>query len=73
PALFIGIGTVVAPYFILQPGLGAGIASSKTPTPNLNRIKSLGTHTVFGFGLYLSALATVSLISAALSTFKDLL
>lgn len=65
PALFIGIVTVVAPYFILQPGLGAGIASSKTPTPNFNRIKSLITHIIFGFGLYLSALVAKALISAA--------
>jgi hypothetical protein len=61
PALFIGIATVVAPLFILQPALGAGIASSKTPTPVFNCIKSLVTHTVYGFGLYLAALATASL------------
>lgn len=29
PALFIGIVTVLAPLFILQPALGAGIASTK--------------------------------------------
>src|SRR5208282_269127 len=57
PALIIGIVTVVAPLFILQPGLGAGIASSKTPKPVFNCIKSLTTHTVFGLGLYLAALA----------------
>jgi hypothetical protein len=61
PALFIGIATVVAPLFILQPALGAGIASWKTPTPVLNCIKSVVTHTVYGFGLYLAALATASL------------
>ena len=32
PALFIGIVTVVAPLFVLQPALGAGVASSKTAT-----------------------------------------
>ena len=58
PALIIGIVTVVAPLFILQPALGAGIASSKTPRPVFNSIKSLTTHTVFGLGLYLAALAT---------------
>ena len=62
PALFIGIVTVLAPLLILQPALGAGIASSKTPTPVFNCIKSLVTHTVYGFGLYLAALATASLI-----------
>lgn len=55
PALFIGVVTVVAPLFILQPALGAGIASSKTPRPVFNAIKSVVTHIVFGFGLYLGA------------------
>jgi hypothetical protein len=63
PALFIGIVTVLAPLLILQPALGAGIASSKTPTPVLNCIKSLVTHTVYGFGLYLAGLATAALRS----------
>ena len=62
PALFIGIVTVVAPVLILQPGMGAGIASWKTPTPVFNCIKSLVTHTVFGLGMYLAALATASLL-----------
>lgn len=61
PALGVGIGTVVAPLFVLQPALGAGIASSKTPTPLFNCLKSLVTHTVYGFGLYLAALATAGL------------
>jgi hypothetical protein len=41
PALIIGIVTAIAPLFILQPALGAGIASSKTPKPVFNCIKSL--------------------------------
>jgi len=65
PALVIGIVTAAAPLLILQPALGAGIASSKTPTPVLNSIKSLVTHTVYGVGLYLAALATASLTFAA--------
>jgi hypothetical protein len=58
PALFVGIVTVVSPLFILQPALGSGIASSKTQRPVFNCIKSLVTHTVYGLGLYLAALAT---------------
>ncbi len=65
PALFIGVVTVAAPLLILQPALGAGIASSKTPTPLFNSVKSLVTHTVYGFGLYLSAAATASLLPGA--------
>jgi len=61
PALFIGIVSVVAPLFILQPAFGAGIASSKTPRPVFNSVKSLVTHVVYGTGLYLAALATAAL------------
>ncbi len=64
PALAVGLVTVVAPLFILQPALGAGIASSKTPAPVFNTVKSLVTHTVFGIGLFLAARATASLIPA---------
>ena len=55
-ALLYGVGTVVFPFFILQPSLGLGIAASRTPKPAQARLKSLVTHTVFGVGLYLSAL-----------------
>lgn len=58
PALLVGIVTVLAPWFVLQPAMGAGIASSKTPRPLFNGLKSLATHVVYGLGLYLSALAT---------------
>ena len=57
PALLYGILTVVFPLFILQPSLGLGIASAKSPKPAQARLKSLGTHIVFGVGLYLCALA----------------
>ena len=55
PALLVGILTVGAPYLILQPALGAGIAASKLPNPNLARVQSLLTHTVYGLGLFGSA------------------
>ncbi len=57
PAVTIGIGTVIAPLFIMQPAMGSGIASSRTPTPLLNCIKSVVNHAVFGVGLYLAAFA----------------
>ena len=56
PALLYGIGTVVLPFFIMQPSIGLGIAASKTPNPTQARLKSLMTHTVFGIGLYVCAL-----------------
>ena len=64
PALVIGVVTVAAPLLILQPALGAGIASSRTAAPVFNSVKSLVTHTVYGVGLYLSALATALLVPA---------
>src|ERR687892_1214159 len=48
PALLYGIGTVVFPFFILQPSFGLGIAASRAPNPTHARLKSLVTHTVFG-------------------------
>jgi hypothetical protein len=56
PALAAGILTMAAPLFVMQPGLGFGIAASRTPKPNVARFRSLITHTVFGLGLYASAL-----------------
>ena len=55
PALAIGVGTVLVPLFVMQPAMGAGIASSKTPTPLKNCLRSLANHAVFGTGLYLAA------------------
>jgi hypothetical protein len=56
PALVIGLITLAAPLFIMQPAFGFGLASSKLPNPNARRFKSLLTHTVYGIGLYGSAL-----------------
>jgi hypothetical protein len=55
PALAFGIATVAAPFLIMQPGMGAGIAASRTPNPNSARLHSLLTHSVFGFGLWAAA------------------
>jgi hypothetical protein len=52
PALIVGIGSVAAPFLLMQPGLGLGIAASRTPDPAAARRRSLMTHTVFGIGLY---------------------
>lgn len=55
PALWLGIATVAAPWLVMQPAMGAGIASSRTPAPAKNRLRSLVNHSVFGLGLYLAA------------------
>lgn len=53
--LVFGIVTVVMPLFLMQPALGLGMASSRTPNPSAARLKSVGTHAVFGLGLYATA------------------
>jgi hypothetical protein len=55
PAIIIGLITAAGPFFIMQPAFGFGIASSKLPNSNLLRLKSLGTHLIYGIGLYISA------------------
>jgi hypothetical protein len=62
PALLYGVGTVLFPFFVMQPSLGLGIAASRTPKPAQARLKSLVTHTMFGVGLYLSALGVSYLL-----------
>jgi hypothetical protein len=62
PALLPGMGTVVAPLFVMQPAMGAGIAPSRTAAPVRNSLKSLLNHSVFGAGLYLAALARATLL-----------
>lgn len=66
PAILYGIATVVFPFLVLQPSLGFGIAGSRTTSPTRSRLKSLATHTVFGLGLYLSALV-INQVQRALS------
>lgn len=62
PALLIGFGTMAAPFFILQPAMGAGIAAARTPRPNVARLKTLGTHAAFAVGLYGAAWAAATLV-----------
>ncbi len=56
PAYIIGVVTIAAPFFVMQPAFGFGIASSKLPHSNLLRLKSFLTHSVYGVGLYATAL-----------------
>lgn len=58
PALLVGIATVAAPFLLMQPGMGAGIAASGTPRPSAARLQSLVTHAIFGLGLYAAGQAT---------------
>ena len=61
PALIVGLGTIVAPWFVMQPAMGAGFAGSRTPNPAATRLRNLGTHAVYGIGLYGSALVLAAI------------
>ena len=56
PALIVGVVTVGCGWFILQPGMGFGLAASKRPNANQIRLVGLINHVVFGLGLWLAAL-----------------
>lgn len=56
PALLVGMLTIVAPFLVMQPAFGFGVAGSNFPDPNKARFMSMITHGVYGTGLYLSAL-----------------
>lgn len=56
PAWLFGIATLAFGWFLLQPGMGLGWAASRTPQPGKVRLLNLVSHSVFGLGLYLSAL-----------------
>lgn len=61
PALLFGWATLIAPFFIMQPGMGAGIAASKTPRPNVARLRAALSHTVFALGMFAMALIAARL------------
>jgi hypothetical protein len=53
PALIVGLVTVAAPLFIMQPGMGMR-------PPAAARIQSVITHVMFGLGLYLAGMIVSS-------------
>jgi hypothetical protein len=55
PPLIVGFGTILAPWLVMQPAMGAGVAGSRTPDPRATRLRNLATHAVYGLGLYASA------------------
>ena len=63
PVLF-GLATVAAPFLTMQPGMGMGIAASRTPSPGKARLRSLANHLVFGLGLYGAALLAAAVLPA---------
>ncbi|TGR10539.1 DUF2938 family protein [Mesorhizobium sp. M4B.F.Ca.ET.190.01.1.1] len=57
PAILWGLFTISFPWFFFQPALGLGVAAAKVTNRRRALIVGLSNHIVFGFGLWLSALA----------------
>ena len=62
PALLFGVGSVLVPFLVMQPSFGLGIAASRALNPTQARLRSLMAHTVFGVGLYVSAVGINSVV-----------
>jgi hypothetical protein len=49
----VGLTTLAAPWLLMQPAFGMGLAASKTPNPHKARLGSLRAHATYGAGLWL--------------------
>lgn len=54
-ALLMGLGSVLAPWLLMQPAFGMGIAARRLPNPGAARLGSLLSHLAFALGLWISA------------------
>jgi hypothetical protein len=61
-AALFGLCTLVAPWFLLQPGLGMGVFASLAPNPTVIRVMNLVAHTIFGLALYLGWIISTDLV-----------
>jgi hypothetical protein len=66
-AMAVGLGTVAAPFLLMQPAMGAGIAASRLARPGSARLHSVLMHLVFGVGLFAGAWALRSAPELGLS------
>ena len=60
--LLLSIVLLLLPFCIMMPGMGMGIAASKAPNPVRVRLKSIFGHSVFGLGMFVSALVINALL-----------
>lgn len=54
--ILLGFMSVSAPFLVMQPAFGFGLAASKTPTPWIARKRSVTAHLSFGVGVYFAGL-----------------
>jgi hypothetical protein len=56
-AVGFGLATLVAPWLIMQPAMGAGVFASRAPKPTVVRLVNFSMHAVFGASLYLGVVS----------------
>jgi hypothetical protein len=52
-ALIFGLATLVAPWLVMQPAMGAGVFARLTPRPGVMRTVNVSMHLIFGGSLYI--------------------
>lgn len=52
PAVVFGVVTTLAPFLIMQPAFGFGMAASRAANPGQARMRTVMNHIAFGFGIY---------------------
>jgi hypothetical protein len=58
--MLVALGTIVAPWFVMQPAMGLGIAASRSPRPGAARLRNVATHVMYGLGVYTAALVVAT-------------
>lgn len=56
PAVMTGVLSVAAPFLVMMPGFGFGVAAARTHAPWIARRRALVSHLSFALGLYLNGL-----------------
>jgi hypothetical protein len=51
-AVIFGLASLIMPWLIVQPSMGAGLFASRAPKPGLARSVTLTLHVAFGVSLY---------------------
>jgi len=59
-ALAFALALLIAPWFVMQPALGLGFIAARAPNPTAVRAINVSVHAVFGLGLYLGAVVSLT-------------
>ncbi|MBO3128818.1 DUF2938 domain-containing protein [Dermatophilus congolensis] len=64
PAMTAGLATCAAPWLLMQPAWGMGLAASTLPDPATTRLRTVRAHAMYGLGLWASARVPMVVCSA---------